>query len=78
MRRVGQVINKNGYHCEYDQNGKIMYIKNPDDLEMWFNKDEDLIKSNWKDGFVQTYHNGIVTTTSPGIFKTKLSYRYAS
>ena len=77
MRRVGQVINKNGYRYEYDQNGKIMYIKNPDGLEMWFNKDENLIRAKWENGYEQIYNNGVATAVNPDIFKSKVSWKYA-
>lgn len=48
-------IKKNGFIYKYDFNGKVKYIKNPNNLQMWFNKNENLIKARWANGYEQKY-----------------------
>lgn len=56
-------IRKNGFEYQYDDiDGSVLYVKNSSDLEMWFDKDEQLIKARWKDGYQQQYANGKIVS----------------
>lgn len=51
-------IEKDGFVFKYDVNGNVIYAKNPNHIEMWFDETEKLIKARWKNGYGQQYDNG--------------------
>lgn len=73
---MGRIVKKemrNGYCYGFDKYNRIVYIKNPNNLEMWLDDNEKLVRAKWKDGYEQLYQNDLVTTfSSNGIFKSKL------